>query len=167
MARGNSVLAKFILLYLILVFFVIFNVFDVSLVGLSNILPFFDIAAIFYFAVYKRYISIWFVFLLGVWTDSLSGNIIGVSSLCYIAVITLFLFLNHKMYIRESFAQIWQQFVVFSFLFLLFKYLTLVAINGVFYDSFELFFRFIITSLLYATLHRFFDYLSRKLVEDF
>ncbi|MBL6665284.1 MAG: rod shape-determining protein MreD [Rickettsiales bacterium] len=167
MAKDNSLLAKWIMLHVILIFFVIFNVFDVGVIGFSNILPFLEVAAIFYFAVYKRYIAIWFVFVMGLWADSLSGSLLGVSSLCYILLISLFLFLNHKMYIRDSFSQIWQQFAVFCFLFLLCKYLGLAAINGVFYDGWDLFIRFLITSLFYPSLHKFFDYLSRKLVEDF
>jgi len=166
MAENNS-FVKLALLHLVLVFFVIFNAFDVGVIGISNILPLFDVAAIFYFTVYKKYISTWFVFLIGVWADSLSGGVLGVSSLCYIALIGLFSFLNHKMYIRDNFIQIWQQFIVFCFLFLTFKYLVLSAINGTLYGTLDLFFRFVITSLVYASLHKFFDYMSQRLKEEF
>jgi len=166
MVRNNS-LVKLALLYLVLVFFVIFNIFDVGVIGFSNILPLFDVAAIFYFAVYKRFISTWFVFLIGLWADSLMGSALGVSSLCYIALISLFSFLNHKMYIRDNFVQIWQQFIVFCFLFLMSRYLVLCLINGSFYDALDLFVRFVITSLLYVSLHRLFDYMSRKLMEEY
>lgn len=167
MARDNSLLAKWVTLHLILALFVIFNIFDVGIIGFSNVLPLLDVAAIFYFAVYKRYVGIWFVFIMGVWADSLTGSLLGVSSLCYILLISLFLFLNHKMYIRESFAQIWQQFGLFCFLFLLLKYLGLAGINGVSYNIWDVVIRFLITVVLYASLHRVFDYLSKKLVEDF
>lgn len=165
MARSDS-LIKLVLLHLVLIFCVIFNVFDVGIIGFSNILPLVDVAAIFYFAIYQRYVSTWFVFLIGVWADSLMGNALGVSSLCYIVLVSLFSWLNNKMYIREGFGQIWVQFVVFCFLFLFCRYLVLAAINSTFYDMLDLFVRFVITSSLYASLHKLFDYMSRKLMED-
>lgn len=166
MVENNSFI-KIVLLHLLLIFFVILNVFNIGVIGFSNIFPLFDIAAIFYFSVYKKYISTWFVFLIGVWADSLSGTSLGVSSLCYISLISLFSFLDQKMYIRDNFKQIWQQFVVFCFLFLMLRYLISAMMDGVSYGVVDLFIRFVITSLLYVSLHKLFDYISQRLKEDF
>lgn len=164
--QNKSRLIKLLLLHFLAILFVVLNLFNLKILGFFNLLPFFDLVVIFYFCIYRNIFASWFVFLLGIWLDSLNGALLGLSSLCYIILIRLFIFFNHKMFIRESFMQIWQQFGVFCLLFLAFKYLILFAINDVYYDVWGLVFRYLVTILIYGALHQFFDYLSKKLVEE-
>ena len=70
------------------------------------------------------------------------------------------------MIIKENFIQIWRQFVAFCFLFLSMKYTVLSAFNGEFLNVITPIVQFILSSVLYILMHKFFDYLSQKLLED-
>ncbi len=165
MLQQKLFLPQFII-HLIAILFVIFNISDIKIIGLSNVIPLFDLTAIFYFTVFRHVFGIWFIFLLGVWGDALNGIPLGVTSLCYILIIKLFLLLNSKMMIRDNFRHIWRQFIVFCFLFLITKWLILSIFNGAFYSLFNLFVQFILSSILYVVMHKFYDYLSQKLLTD-
>lgn len=159
-------LSRIVALHLIAILLVIFNLSDIRVAGLSSLLPLFDLMAVFYFAIFKSVFSIWFIFLLGVWNDALNGNALGTTSLCYILLIKLFSLLNGKMMIRENFRQIWQQFIGFCFLFLLMKWMVLSMFNGVAYSIVTPLVQLVLSSVLYVLMHKFFDYLSAKLLED-
>lgn len=158
--------ARVFTLHLIAILLVIFNVSDIRIAGLSNIIPLFDLMAVFYFGIFKNTFSIWFIFLLGVWNDALNGNPLGTTALCYILLIKLFSLLNGRMMIRENFKQIWQQFIGFSFLFLLMKWIILSVFNGSPYSVITPVVQLILSSVLYVLMHKFFDYLSTKLLEE-
>ena len=157
-------LSQAIILHLIAVLFVIFNVSDIRVAGLSNIIPLFDLTMIFYFAVFKRVFAIWFIFLLGVWNDALGGNALGVTPLCYIFLVKVFSFLNSRMLIKQDFQQIWKQFVIFCFLFLSLKWTILSIFAGEAYSVMTPLVQFVLSSCLYVLMHKFFDYLSAKLL---
>ncbi len=70
------------------------------------------------------------------------------------------------MIIRENFQQIWQQFIAFCFLFLLVKWLILSAFNASFSSVVTPLVQFILSSALYVLMHKFFDYLSEKLLQS-
>lgn len=156
-------LSRIFILHLIAILFVIFNISDIRIAGFSNLFPLFDLMMIFYFAVFQNIFSIWFIFLLGIWNDALNGNPLGLTALCYILLIKLFLFFNSKMMIRENFRQIWQQFTFFCFLFLLTKWILLSILNGSFYSPNSALMQFVLSSSLYILMHKFFDYLCSKL----
>jgi rod shape-determining protein MreD len=158
--------SRVIMLHLIAILFVIMNVSDIRIAGLSNILPLFDLMIVFYFAIFRNFFAIWFIFLLGIWNDALNGNPLGLTALCYILLIKFFTLLNGKMMIRENFKQIWQQFIAFCFLFLFMKWLILSAFNGAFYSLNTVAVQFSLSSVLYILMHKFFDYLSVKLLEE-
>ncbi|OFW79936.1 MAG: hypothetical protein A2887_04670 [Alphaproteobacteria bacterium RIFCSPLOWO2_01_FULL_40_26] len=157
---------RIFLLHLIAILFVILNVSDIRIAGLSHLLPLFDLMMIFYFTVFKSVFAVWFVFLLGIWNDALNGNPLGATALCYIILIRLFSLLNSKMMIRENFSQIWKQFIFFCFLFLLMKWAILSLFNGVLYGIATPLVQFVLSAVLYVLMHKFFDYLSLKLLED-
>lgn len=159
-------ISRVILLHLVAILFVIFNVSDVRIAGLSDLIPLFDLMSIFYFVVFKSFFAVWFIFLLGIWNDALNGNPLGVTAICYIVLTKFFLLLNHKLLIRENFKQIWQQFVAFCFCFLLMKWLILSIFNGEFYSVTTVVVQFILSSVLYVVMHKVFDYLSAKLLEN-
>jgi cell shape-determining protein MreD len=159
-------LSRIVILHLIAILFVIFNISDVRIAGLSSLFPLFDLMCVFYFAVFRNVFSIWFVFLLGIWNDALNGNPLGLTALCYILLIKLFLFLNGRMMIKEKFRQIWQQFTLFCFLFLLMKWVLLSIFNSSFYSPSGALVQLVLSSSLYILMHKFFDYLCSKLLED-
>ncbi len=164
MLKQNS-LPRIIALHLVAILLVIANVSDIRIAGLTSVMPLFDMMMIFYFAVFKNVFSIWFVFLLGVWCDALNGNPLGLTSLCYILLIKLFLVFNLRMMIRENFDQLWRQFIVFCFLFLLMKWTILSVFNGAAYTIISPLVQLALSSVLYVVMHKFFDYLSQKLLE--
>ena len=106
-------ITKISLLYLFAIFLTILNLSNIKISGFADIMPLLDLMAIFYFTIFKDKFSLWFVFLLGIWNDSLNGNILGLTSLCYIILIKLFMLFNNRILLREKFIQIWQQFVAF------------------------------------------------------
>jgi rod shape-determining protein MreD len=159
-------LSRLIFLHLIAILFVIFNISDIRIAGLEGLTPLFDLMIIFYFATFKNVFGIWFVFLLGIWNDALNGNPLGTTALCYILLVKFFILVNGKMMIRENFRQIWQQFIVFCTLFLLMKWLILSAFNGGFYSIVTPLVQLVLSSTIYILMHKFFDYLSEKLLES-
>lgn len=154
------------MLHLVAILFVITNVSDVRIAGLSNIIPLFDLMMIFYFGAFKNVFGIWFIFLLGIWNDALNGNPLGTTALCYILLVKFFSLLNQKMVIKEKFIQIWQQFIAFCFLFLLMKWAILSIFNGSPYSLITPAVQLVLSSAFYIVMHKFFDYLSQKLLED-
>ena len=121
---------------------------------------------VFYFAVFYRVFGLWFIFLLGIWNDALNGNPLGLTPLCYIVLIKIFITLNQRLVIRENFKQLWQQFAIFCFCFLCLKWITLSMFNAAFYSVTTILVQFILTTSFYVLMHKFFDYLYQKLIEE-
>lgn len=165
MLEQKSILHS-IALHCIAILFVILNVSNVKIEGISSVIPLFDLMMIFYFAVFLNVFGIWFIFLLGIWNDALNGNPLGTTALCYILLVKMFNFLNRRMVIKENFKQLWEQFVVFIFLFLMMKWAILSVFHGAFYNITNSLVQLILSSVVYAVMHKFFDYLSQKLLED-
>ncbi len=159
-------ISQTILLHLIAILFVIFNVSDIRIAGLADLIPLFDLMIIFYFGIFKNVFSVWFIFLLGIWNDALNGTPLGTTALCYILLGKFFSVLNSKMMLKENFKQIWQQFVAFCFLFLLMKWAILSIFSESAHSVVTPLVQFILSSLLYILMHKFFDYLSEKLLEN-
>ncbi len=159
-------ISQAIILHLIAVFFVIINVSDIKVGGLSHVLPLFDLMAVFYFGVFKKTFGVWFIFLLGIWNDSLVGNPLGTTSLCYILLVKIFLVLNQKMMVSENFQHIWRQFISFCFLFLSIKWLLVSILNSQFTSIVGVVVAFILNTIVYIPIHKFFDYLSQKLLGE-
>ena len=151
--------------HLITVLFVIMNVSSINVAGFANVVPLFDLMAIFYFAVFKNIFAIWFIFLLGIWSDALNDNMLGTTALCYILLIKFFLLLNQKMLIRENFKQVCEQFALFCFLFLLMKWAILSIIGGTFYSIVTPLVQMVLSSVFYVLMHKFLDFLSSKLLD--
>lgn len=161
---GQKSISKVVALHFIAILFVIFNISDVKIAGLTNVIPLFDLMIIFYFAVFRDDFALWFVFLMGIWNDALVGNPLGVTALCYILLVKLFIILNKKLNIRDNFQHIVKQFVVFAFTFLLMKWMMLSLFSGSLYNAKILLVQFILTSVVYVVMHKFFDYLTVKLL---
>lgn len=152
-------------IHLLAVFLVMLNISNIEISGLSRVVPLFDVMAVFYFAIFRNLFAIWFVFLLGVWSDALTGDPLGLTALCYILLIEFFLTLNDNMMIRENFLQIWKQFMAFLFLFLLMKWSILSIFNHAAYSVITPFLQLALSGLIYALMHKLFDYLSGEIFE--
>jgi cell shape-determining protein MreD len=164
--REKNSLSHLVALHLVAILFVISNVSDIRIAGLSSLIPLFDLMMVFYFTVFRNIFAVWFIFLLGIWNDALNGNPIGLTAICYILLVKFFLLANSKMLIKEEFRQIWQQFVVFCFLFLLMKWILLSIFNGAFYSVTTPFIQLVLSSSFYVLMHKFFNYLDEKLLKD-
>lgn len=158
---------KKLVLYFAAIFFVTLNISDIRINSFALVLPMFDLMAVFYFASFKRVFGLWFVFILGIWSDALGGNALGITPLCYIIVLKFFAVLNERMLIRENFVQIWRQFLFFCLVFLVLKWLFLSAFNGTLFGARNLMIQAIVSPIFYVVMHRFFDYLSKKLLGDY
>ena len=87
---------KNISLKLLAIFFTMLNIDNFNLIDDIKILPNLDIMLIFFFTICRIGIfPIWFIFVLGVWVDSLNNTPVGLSSLIYIFLIKIFLFFNY------------------------------------------------------------------------
>ena len=165
MVRQKSLL-RVIALYLIAIIFVAFNITSIKVLSIATIFPLLDVMMVFYFAIFRQTFGIWFIFLMGIWCDALTGNDLGITSLCYIIMVKFFLTINQKMLIRENFIQIWQQFVAFSFVIIALKWGLLSVLEGTFIGITVPLIQFLISVFLYVPIHKFFDYLSLKLLGD-
>jgi rod shape-determining protein MreD len=123
-----------------------------------------DVMMIFYFTIFKNIFGLWFIFLLGIWNDAISGSPPGVSSLCYIVIIKMFFIASNKIS-NETFKQVWYQFIIFLSAILFLKWMFLSMFNSVFYNPVGIIIQLILTSLFYIVLHTFFDFLNKKLIE--
>jgi rod shape-determining protein MreD len=159
-------ITKIVLLYFFVIFLTILNISNIKISGFADIMPLLDLMAIFYFTVFKDRFSLLFVFVLGIWGDALNGNVLGLTSLCYIILIRLFMLFNNRILVRENFMQIWQQFVAFCFLFLFMKWTIFVIINGKPIAIGSLLVQLILSSFCYVLMHMLFDYLSTKLLGE-
>ncbi len=157
---------KLPILYFIAIIFVVLNLSNIKISGLVDVIPLFDLMMVFYFGIYKSLFGIGFIFLMGMWNDALCGNPITLTSLCYIILIKIFKVINNKVAIKDNFKQIWQQFILFCLLFLALKYLLLSMFNGSFYSINNIFMQFILSIFFYVVIHKFFDYLNLKLLEE-
>ena len=159
-------ITKIILLYLFVIFLTIINLSNIKISGFADIMPLLDLMAIFYFTVFKDRFSLWFVFIIGIWGDALNCNVFGLTSLCYIILIRLFMLFNNRILVRENFIQIWQQFVAFCFLFLFMKWTIFVIVNAKPIAIGSLLMQLILSSFCYVLMHMLFDYLSAKLLGE-
>lgn len=165
MTNQHSLL-KIIVIYLVAIIFVAFNLNSIKIPAIATVFPMLDLMIIFYFAVFRQVFGIWFIFILGIWSDALTGNSLGISSLCYILLIKFFITINHKMLIRENFIQIWQQFIAFCFVILVAKWGLISILEASFHSITVPSAQFLLSILLYVPMHKFFDILSEKLMGD-
>ncbi len=157
---------KSLTLYLIAILFAIFNLSNIKSSAAISYIPLFDVMMIFYFAVYRPGIfTLWFLVVLGIWSDALNGLPMGITSLCYIIAVKFFGILNQRLMMKENFRQILEQFVGFIFMVLMLKWLLLSIYNLTFYNVNAALIQVAFSSVLYVIMHKFFDYLSLKLLD--
>ncbi len=154
-------------LQIIAVLFAMLNLSNIKIEYVADFLPLFDVMIIYYFAVLKPNVfSAWFLFLLGIISDSINGFPLGVTSICYIVLVKLFRGLNQRMVMQENFHQILLQFFAFAFSVLFLKWLIISIYHFQIYNIINPLIQLVITCTIYILMHRFFDYLDRSLLGD-
>lgn len=156
--KENLSLTKNIVFHALAILCVVMNISSLQIGGMSHIIPSLDVIIIFYFAVFREEFSVWFLFLLGIWNDALSGNPLGTTAICYIFLVKIFNILNKKLVISDEFRQILQQFIIFISLFFVLKLLILSAFNANDYDTKIVIIQIIISSLTYIVVHKLFSF---------
>jgi len=155
------------LIQIIAIIFAMLNLSNIKIEYVADFLPLFDIMIIYYFAVLKPDVfAVWFLFLLGIISDSINGFPLGITSVCYIIVVKLFCSLNKRIMMYDTFHQIFGQFVAFAFSILFLKWLIISIYHLKTYNIISPLIQLVITCTIYILMHRVFDYLDRKLLEN-
>lgn len=154
-------------LHLTAIILTLLSVSNIKIEQIANFLPLFDVMIIYYFSVYKEEVfSIWFLFILGIISDSITGLPLGVTSLGYITIVKLFNIVNQKIVLKETFLQIFQQFIVFAFAILFFKFALLSLYHLQIHNAINPLIQLIISAVTYIFMHKFFDFLNKKLLGE-
>jgi len=157
-------LKNIFILQIIAILFSMLNLSNIKIEYVADFLPLFDVMIIYYFAVLRpKIFAVWFLFLLGLISDSINGFPLGITSLSYISSVKLFNSLNQKMPIKENFQQIFIQFIAFAFSTLVLKWAILSIYHFQIYNFTNPMIQLVLTSALYVWLHKFFDYLYQKI----
>lgn len=159
-------LSKVILFHLIAILLVISNILDIKIAGFSRVVPLFDVMMVFYFSVFINIFSIGFIFILGFFNDAINGNPLGITSLIYIILIKIFTTLNNRMLVKQDFRYLFKQFVIFLACFLFLKFIFLSLFNSTVYSLSNIIIQLILTSIFYVLMHKFFDYLNKKFIQN-
>ena len=160
MSTQNS--PKIIFLYFLLILFTIFNISDIRIAGFSNFMPLFDLMMIYYFTVHRPNIfGFLFISLIGIWHDAINSLPLGVTALCYIISIKTFNIINQRMLLKESFSNVFRQFILFSMLFISLKWAILSLYYLAIFDFKLPLIRVIIGILLYPAFHKIMNFLEK------
>lgn len=127
---------------------------DFEIVGLSLAFPLLDVITIYYFRIFRKVFSLWFIFFLGLITDSLAGGALGVTSLVYIICVAVFEYLEVRLVIKDDFKQVLRRFLAFMACFLLLKWSVLSIISFANYSFVMIVIQFVISSVCYVIVHR-------------
>ncbi len=163
-------LLKISVLYLTAILLTIVNLNSISNnpTGLVISLPLFEIMIIYYFAIYKKNVfGLGFIFFIGIWSDSLNGIPLGITSLIYVVVVKIFDLISHKQSPKEDFKSILKEFVIFITVILFLKWLLLSFYYKDPYSVSPFLSQVIISSLTYVIMHKFFDFLSKKFLIEY
>ncbi|MDA7705620.1 hypothetical protein N8772_04010 [Rickettsiales bacterium] len=142
---------KNLYLKLLAIFFTILSINNIHIFDNIKLLPNLDVMLIFFFTICKIGIfPIWFIFILGIWSDAISGINIGISSLLYIVLIKLFLFFNYPEKNITDFRKNMFLFFMFLAIFYILKIGFLSIYNGQIYNLYNLAIEFFISIALYS-----------------
>lgn len=156
---------KKFLIHIILLISVIANMIPFRVPGLPQVFALIDTIAIYFFVVRNRNVfSYTFIFVLGIWYDSLVGLPLGVTALANLVATRIFLFLANRMFIIKSFMQSWAFYLGFVSFIVLEKW----SLLSIYYNNTQAFNIFLIqiclSGLLFIPLFNVFDFLRVKLV---
>ena len=119
--------------------------------------------AVYHFYIYKKRLSLFFVFILGIWNDSTLNIPLGISSLCYVTLVLIFSFFENMNLKKISDKIQYMKFFYFISCCAFFKYISL-NITGNITNSYHLF-SLVLTSMIFYVLllAHFFEYIDRKI----
>lgn len=157
---------RLLALYLIAIFFTILNLKQITPSISTNVsLPAFELMIIYYFAIYRPNVfGLWFIFLIGIWSDALNGLPLGITSLTYVLFVKIFSFISQRRAVKSDFRGVLQEFIIFITLTLLFKWFVLSIFHKSFYNISPFVVQIITSSLAYILIHKLCDFLSKKLL---
>lgn len=140
---------------------------DFNVAGFSLAIPLFDVIVIYYFRVFRNIFSLTFLFFLGLIVDSLSGGILGLTSLLYIINVKAFAYIETRLSIKEEFEDVLGRFAAFLASFLFLKWGLLSVINFTSYGVLALVIQFVLSLICYVIMHKVLDEYCRKYIFDF
>jgi hypothetical protein len=144
---------KNIYLKILAIFFTMLNIDNIHIFDNIRLFPHLDIMLIFFFTICRIEIfPIWFIFLLGIWSDALNGINIGISSLLYIILIKLFIFFNYPKKNINDFRKNMILFFLFLLIFLILKIGFLSIYTGKIYYLYHISIEFFISIGIYSIL---------------
>jgi len=159
------ILFKITALHLIALFFVTLNVAPIKIANMPSISPIFSSIIVFYFCVYRENVfSFFFIFILGLWCDSLRMLPLGTTSFALLLSIKIIREINSRVLTKDSFSQLVILFAIFCGIFSIIKWSVLSIFYQKLFPIFHAFLEIGVTVLLYVILHNFLDFLNRKLV---
>ena len=136
-------------LLLIVLIFIYHTVFLSSFVFKPDII----LISIFFFCIFPRYeLGMAYLILLGFLSDVLDNNMIGVSSIQYIAV-SFVAIVNRKALLGQKFYIVWLMFCLVFVISIVIKAMLYSVINGINYFTLELVINIVIAFLTYPIVH--------------
>ncbi len=152
MSQDN--LSQIVAIYALSIVFAMLGFLNFEVAGFSLAFPLLDVIAIYYFRIFKKVFSLWFIFFLGLIADSLSGELLGLTSLIYILLIKIFEYAESRLSPRDDFEQVLKRFLVFLLSFLFSKWLILSLIHYAGYSFWVIIVQFLITATCYVFMHK-------------
>ncbi len=158
-------ITKLFIIYIITIIFTVMHLVTSDFFLNKNIaLPLFELMIIYYFTIHKNNIfGLWFIILIGLWSDAISGSPLGFTSLIYIVIIKIYHIINQKISTKESFAETLIEFIIFLTIILTLKWLFLSIYYNNLYNFIPFLSQIIISSITYILMHRFFNFLDRNI----
>ena len=157
--RFESVLWKTVPMIITLILFV-FCIIPKHLWGMGYVMPALPLIPIFYWGRFGgAEISYWFVFIIGILTDAITGTPLGLSAILYLLFLAV-LHAQSKYIHKEGFVIIWGYFMILlagiSFL----QWLIISSLNGQFYATIPALIQLLVSISIYPLFHQFFDKIS-------
>lgn len=156
-----------VVIHLIATLLAMVSFLDFNIAGLSLAIPLFDVIIIYYFRVFRNIFSLTFLFFLGLIVDSLSGELLGLTSLLYIVNVKIFEYIETRLAIKEEFENVLRRFAAFLASFLFLKWLLLSVINYTSYGILVLVIQFGLSLVCYVVVHKILDEYCKKYIFDF
>lgn len=124
-------------------------------------LPSFGLMTIFYFAVYRKVVSVWLIFIAGLIVDSFSGSFLGLTSLSYILTVRMMQNIDISPS-SEGHIFFLKFFSAFIAIVLFMKLVLSVIFTAADFDLLTILYKILISSVLYVVIHKALDAFYKK-----
>jgi rod shape-determining protein MreD len=130
--------------------------------GLNNFFPLIDLMSIYYWSLYRpNTMQNWFVFVMGLLVDVVSGGPIGLNALLNLLLRGAVLYKGN--YVKKSFAMVWQSFALLLAVIISIKWLVFSTINSGFPVIDSAIMQLLLSVLLYPLFHSMFNVVNVNL----